>query len=123
MGAGGVNRNQGDIMAKIHWGELEGGLVGFGQLPSEVDWADPTHAPLMAVEVLYELGNCECLSEEEEVSLWGVAIDAMPGGEAAVRLALEEQIRALAAAGDWSEWLFAPGTRRYPWEGFDPSED
>lgn len=105
---------------KINWKNLRGTDLRtmWEAIPLHPDWSDPTHAPIMVSEVMADLGNCcaECLSDEEQSALCGAAIDAMPGGESAVRADLEDRIRDLAAVRGWGEWLYEPGTRQYPWE-------
>lgn len=105
---------------RIDWKAMPSGIEAFDAIPDVIDWADPTHVPLMVAEVVHERGNpSDCLDDGDEISLQLAAIDAMPDGEASVRAAVATELYALAEAGGWSEWLFAPGTRRYPWESWE----
>ena len=100
---------------RIDWRKLPAGAT----LPA-TDWADPTHAPLMVADVVEDCGNLsECLTDAERDELNAAAIDAMPGGEAAVRAAVTARVYELAAAGGWSEYLFDPATGRHPEDSCD----
>ena len=100
---------------RIDWKTLEEGSL----LPDRPDWSDPTHVPIMVAQVLIDLGNSAdiCLDDDQEVYLWGVAIDAMPEGEQHVRKELEREVRLIAVREGWDDWLYAPGKKNYPWEG------
>lgn len=106
---------------RIDWRALGGaGVDGFDLIPTPegVDWADPTHVPLMVDQAVAGLGNsAEFLDDAEFRELCVMAIDAMPGGRPAVQSALEPRVREMFAAHEASDWLYDPATPgKYPWE-------
>jgi hypothetical protein len=106
-------------MAAIDWKAMPTGIAAFDLIPNEVDWADPTHAPLMVSHSVMLIGNLsECALEDDEFhsGACAVAIDEMPNGKEAIITAVQEYVRNLAAAQGWSDYLTDPITGKYAWE-------
>jgi hypothetical protein len=82
-----------------------------------VDWADPTHIPLMIAEVIGDCGNeINALSDEEYEVLQIVALDSMPLGYEVIRSAIQKRLYEIAEEGGWSDYLIEKETGRYPYE-------
>ena len=112
-------------MARIDWKHVR--TLGTWYSP-KLDWADPTHVPLMVEEIALDCGVlapdlCVCPVDEAlppdpdcpHVVLAGVALDAMPGGEDAIRNAVADRLYEIAGAGGWADWLIDRATGKFPW--------
>jgi hypothetical protein len=102
----------------------EGDLQRFDDAISrdQLDWSEPTHVPFMVNESVDAIGNLgECLSDDEFNTACAVALDAMPMGKEHVMQEVQELIRSMAAVDGWSDWIYMPGTNKYPWEAFEDS--
>lgn len=73
----------------------------------QIDWSNPSHVIYVVCEVADDMGIVSAYMDEGELfRLHLAAIDAMPGGEQAMRDAIERTIRELAIEGGYEYILY-----------------